>query len=682
MRFPLQHVSIRVPWHDLGWNGSICKDPRQNTACLKLVNIAEAKDESREELRAGASLKDLRPSEFPPCLKERGTIMASFPMERMHEHPYVRSSATTHSHFRPTPLKYPAYGAAGLPFRWMMKGTVFGTNQDDGPGLVTQYPLNDVDERYEPKLGFDTAWVQDHRNHRALLDCFWNHIRADESLVFFYAKQVPLVEEAGRRVLVGVGRVQSIGPLTEYSYDGSPEGKIRSLLWERMVVHSIRPGFQDGFLLPYQEALEKSDEGRNFDPAQVVAFAPEDRFTEFSYATEHVGNDAAISALLTCRDALHRAADLVNTPIAAQESWIDAQLGRLWKRRGPFPGMGSVLAAIGVPLGNFVAQALVDEVGDEGNPWAAWDAVLRGSTTILPESLSRLIDPIIGKSWQRLPTERRQFLELLSRVDLSQEQAATLAVGEVRREQGIQVTDAQFLENPYLLYESTRLGRNPVGVSAVDRGVFATPFVREHFPLPVGSVVNSAVDGRRLRALVVRELEEAASNGDTLRSQESLITTIRAGDEGRGESGTAVTADILAVVEEDHFQGEIRLVEMADERRAYQLERLGTARHLIRTTVDRRIKGQRHELTVDWRAELNQVLGPPGGGAEELATEERARVEKATALAELASARLSVLIGPAGTGQDHSSFCTVPAPRGVSGRDPAPSADGQGPRAS
>ena len=58
------------------------------------------------------------------------------------------------------------------------------------------------------------------------------------------------------------------------------------MLWERMVGHSIRPDFADGFLLPYHEALERSQDGEAFDPAAVVALTPEDRFTEFSYATE------------------------------------------------------------------------------------------------------------------------------------------------------------------------------------------------------------------------------------------------------------------------------------------------------------------------------------------------------------------------------------------------------------
>ena len=180
----------------------------------------------------------------------------------------------------------------------MMRSEVFGDSEKGVAGFVDRFPLDEVSPDLEPSLSFDTNWLQDHRNHRALLDCFWRHVKPQQSLVFFYAKQVPFVEDTGRRVLIGVGRVKTIGELTEYRYDGPPRDKLRSLLWERMVVHSIRPAFEDGFLLPYHDAVAKSDDGRAFDPAETVAFAPEDRFVEFSFATEHVGDDAAISALL------------------------------------------------------------------------------------------------------------------------------------------------------------------------------------------------------------------------------------------------------------------------------------------------------------------------------------------------------------------------------------------------
>ena len=386
--YPHRHISVRVPWHDSGWAGTVCERPKRNTACLKLINIAEGKDEGAEEERAGDSLKDIDSKDFPPCVRERGTFMASFPLSRFHEHPYARSSPDTHSHFRPTRLHFPAYAAAAVPYRWMMRDTVFGDDKRGEPGLVNSYPLQ-VELSNEPRLKFESHWIQDHRNHRALLDCFWRHVEPEDSLVFFYAKQVPLVEDTGRRVLVGAGRVLKLGPLTEYEYDGSPHGKIRSLLWERMVIHSVRSGFKDGFLLPYQEALAKSDEGRAFDPAEVVAFAPEDRFTEFSYATEHVGHDAAIAALLACRAALLRSAELFNVATATQEAWIDQQLGRLWKKRGPFPGLGAVLGATGVPMAHFVAQALIDKVGEDGNPWTAWQAAVADPRKHLPADLAR-----------------------------------------------------------------------------------------------------------------------------------------------------------------------------------------------------------------------------------------------------------------------------------------------------
>ena len=108
--------------------------------------------------------------------------------------------------------------------------------------------------------------------------------------------------------------------------------------------------------MPYHEALEKSRDGEAFDPAEVVALAPPDRFTEFSYGTEHLGDDAAIEALLSMRTALLKCAELFGADVRKQEAWIDNELGRLWQKRGPFPGMGAVLYACGVSLGNFVRK--------------------------------------------------------------------------------------------------------------------------------------------------------------------------------------------------------------------------------------------------------------------------------------------------------------------------------------
>ena len=270
--FPLRHISVRVPWHDSGWAGTVCRDPKRNTACLKLLNIAQSKDEAAEGALAGKSLHDLDPAKFPPCVKERGSFMAEFDLERFHEHPYMHTSRDTHAHFRPTRMRYPAYAAAALPFAGCTRTSSSAIPTGRSAASSTTIRSEAVDPSVEPELPFKTGWVQDHRNHRALLDCFWQHVRTEESLAFFYVKQAPLVEDTGRRILIGAGRVLKIGQPTEYDYACKPQdAKIRSLIWERMVSHSIRPDYTDGFLLPYREALAKGEDGLKFDPAEVVA---------------------------------------------------------------------------------------------------------------------------------------------------------------------------------------------------------------------------------------------------------------------------------------------------------------------------------------------------------------------------------------------------------------------------
>lgn len=649
LSFPIHHISVRVPWHDRGWEGTVCADPANNSACLKLPRIAQNKDEAIESRIAGSHFKDLDSQQLPPCLAERVAFMSPYGLSRNHVHPYVSRNPDTHGHFRPTPLNYQPYTAPALPFRWMSKNAF--------EELREHALLDEVDEGHEPHLDFTTAWWQDHRNQRTLLESFWGHVKEETSLVFFYAKQIPLVDDMpGRRFLLGVGRVKSIGRLTEYNYDGSVEGKLRSILWERMLGHSIRPGFEDGFILPYHEALERSSDGEAFDPAEVVALAPPDRFTEFSYGTEHVGDDAAIEALLSMRNALLKSAQLFDADIRKQEAWIDNELGRLWQKRGPFPGMGAVLYACGVPLGNFVARAVDEQARGERSPWSVWFALLDSPKDYLPPDLARCIDPTTAMSWKRMTDDRRQFLELLSRIDLTQEQAKAIATEEERRARGIEAGDLDFTSNPYLIYEATRLTSTPVPINSVDRGLLPAPSVRVKFPAPEPSRIDTPVDARRLRALSIRELEAAADQGDTLLPRRKVVENLRLRDQTDDDPRTLVTSDLLGVAESTLFAGEVRVVEMSNGEPAYQLERLAVAGDLIRKTVKRRTSSRRHGIVVDWRAELDEyldnVLGAPlPADSVDAEEEDRARTEKAAALEEIANSRLSVLIGPAGTGK-------------------------------
>ncbi|HWD18180.1 MAG TPA: ATP-dependent RecD-like DNA helicase [Verrucomicrobiae bacterium] len=642
--FPLRHISIRVPWHDSGWNGTVCCQPKHNSACLKLKNISDSKDEVQEEKIAGQSISTMPWQEFPPCVKERGTFMAPFAFHRFHVHPYSKTSPDTHEHFAPTQLQYPAFAAAALPFRWLMRKELEET-------LTKQHPLGDLDLSREPELPFKTNWIQEKQNHLCTLGTFWNYVREEESLVFFYAKQVPFLEDNTRRILIGAGRVKKLGGLNEYAYNGSSAGKIQSMMWELMVTHSIRTDGSDGFLLPYHQLIVAAESNPEVDLSEFAVLAPSERFEEFSYATEHVTDDTAIAALAALQIGLRKAASILpDFDPRAAEKWIDQESGRLWRKRGPFPGLGAVLTAFGVHLGHFAAHTIQTKAGDDGDPWPLVDQMFQKPTSVLPAELAGNVDTTLGKTWQRLSTERRAYLQLLSRLNLTDEQANILYSELSRSDNGVQLTDVQILENPYLIYEATRLTLFPVAVAVVDRGVFPTPAIREKFPVPEPSRVTTNVDARRLRALVVAELEAAAAAGDTLRPRDAIIATFREGTED--EAATPVTEDLLGVAEDETFDGEIICVKMGDGRIAYQLDRFKLVGLKIRQAVDKRTgdKAQPLEVKVDWRQRLDDFLKPiPDDSDRE--TEENARQEKAAALVQLASSRFSVLIGPAGTGK-------------------------------
>jgi ATP-dependent exoDNAse (exonuclease V) alpha subunit len=632
--YPLRHISIRVPWHDTGWDGTVCRKPKLNEACLRLKRIADQKNDDAEARVAGQSVKDLVQSSWPACVAERATFMAPFELTRTANHPYQKTSIETHGHFAPTPFRHPPYSAACIPFAWMFKSAM---------GYYGEKYRIDVDPELEPNLPFPTDWVQERRNHRALLDCFFGHFQPEKSLCFLYAKQVPFVEDY-RRVLIGVGRVQHIGDSVEYKYQRA-DPPLRSLLWERAVQHTIRPDFKDGFLLPYQAAIANAVENPEFDPADIVAFAPGDRMEEFSYTSEHVTHDGAIASLLACAAALNKAKDHLPGPWTRCLKWIDDRLGELWKMRGPCPGLGSALCAFGLEYGTFVAREIEAKLGENEDPWPLVDKVLQNPKAYLSVDAAGEIGQMLQKTWKQLPDERRALLKLLSRFEITKEQAEPLYDPPKRKKIGIDCSDSDLLGNPYRIFEFTRLTAGPVSVWTVDRGVYPEQVVRKKHRLPAPSGMDSGTDARRIRALAVQILEEAAGNGSTLLPSEDVSLAVSELDL---QPACPVTTDLMTVAETD-FAPEITVTTLKNGESAYQLSRLMDLGAVIRRVILQRRKGKRLVIAEDWRRLLDNRLGTVDPKDEE--NEELARQEKTAALKELAESRVSVLIGPAGTGK-------------------------------
>ncbi len=647
-KLPAHHITIRVPWHDAGWDGTVCRDPRANTHCLVLPRIAGTKNDLGEQGCAGRRFDDLRDADRPPCVDERAQILAPFDLVRTKNHPYRTSSADSHGHFAETPLRLGRYSASCVPFRWMLKREVEGDDKLGIRGRANELKLG-YERKREPKLSFKSAWIQDRENQLVMLDTFFGALEAQTSLCFIYAKRTPLSEDT-RRVIVGVGRVISVGESTEYRYSTSEPG-LRGMLWERDVRHSIRPELTDGFMLPYQALLAAAEADTSIDLESCVAFAPTDFFENYSYGAELLPHDGAIASLVLVQRALERIRDVIPGVWSDAPKWVDRELGRLWKARGAFPGLGSALCAFGLEHGNLIAFELTAKEGAgvddwKQNPWSRVDRMFDDPSMLSP-GLRDAIGETFRAKWKKLPPERRALLELLSRCGITAEQATRYYQETERTKQRIQATDAELLANPYLFFELDRQQEQPIAVDTVDRGLFPEESLRTAFPVPQPSALTDAIDKRRVRALVLDTLEGAAVEGSTVLPRAWTIQRIR---ERALAPACPVDEDTLAVIE-DSFAPVVVSAALLDGRGALQLDRLARTRTLIGDLVRKRRKAPRHRGRYDWASVVDRELKALPEGDEERRLEQRARAEKASALSELFCSRISVLIGSAGTGK-------------------------------
>jgi hypothetical protein len=141
---------------------------------------------------------------------------------------------------------------------------------------------------------------------------------------------------------------------------------------------------------------------------------------------------------------------------------------------------------------------------------------------------------IIGfaDTWKYLSTERGAkrltSAKLLARFDLTYEQAARWWDPAARNTAKLrlaneEVSDADILKNPYILYECDRLQPEPIAFRTIDQGAFPEKPVANAHPVPAPSAMTGPVDGRRLRGATAAVLEGAASEGDCRRQHRRFL---------------------------------------------------------------------------------------------------------------------------------------------------------------
>ena len=638
-----QHYSFRVPWHDNKWDGSICEAPSENYSCMRLKGINQSRDDELENQHSGCKMCSLECVNNIPCIREGGGFMNDEDVTVTLRHPYSDWSEY-HRHLLPLRETIPAYSYPARPFRWVMRQRYIGyKNYKYIEDLAVEKGFEYYAD-YEPEMDNKT-WVQDGRNQEAIFKAFFRDAVEDKSICVFYAKQVPFIED-NRRVVVGLGHILKVNPPVKY--ERSDENGMSSCAWENMVKHSIRDDMIDGFLFPYDSLMKYAEEHPDFDITRGTVFADEDYFEEFSYASEQLSHDAVIDVILQSLEVVDVYKKCkIDGPWDRVIKWLNIQLVEVWQDRGAFPGLGAVLTAFGLASGPAMVKELRENYKED--IWNVLDSAINSPNEYLSNMYADQVNSVIRDAWNGLSADRKNYFKLISRINLSVDQAIAIVRDEVREKKGLEFSDLDIINNPYLLYEKTRDKEDAIKISIkkVDLAFFPPEYIVKEYPIAVPSAMDSNVDKRRVRALAVYVLEKTAKEGNTLLPVKNMVLAI---NNIKIDPTCPITGDMIAPMNA-FFTDEIELKKDAFEKDYYKLNRYKKMDFLIAKQIRSRVQSpNRHKVDADWLKIVNEECDKfPRNPNEEM--EKNARKEKAAALKTLAEARLSILIGGAGTGK-------------------------------
>ena len=650
----IQHLTMRVAWHDDRWNGRVCKEPSKNPFCVALDRIRAERNDELEDRLAGKGFWELQPDQHPPCKAESGAFMNEQSWYRQLKHPYQDNTkaTATHGHLRPLDVKIPPYSAIAVPFAWMLQ-----SNQERiEESLPFQLPAIE-------KAPFPTPWIFGRERQEAILNLFFEKLTPTRSLVFFYTKEGHPINEEIRRLIVGVGVIEKIGELIRYNTiqgHGIPYPP-----WDRVISHSIRPDSSKGFLLPYHDYLESTgdpiEDERRFNLLNEIAVeADQSHISDFSYASEVTNPDVALSTLVSLLASVRKITKhgISKGPWAEREEWVNKQISSAWKDRGAFPGVGSVLEALGFRCGTSFFHDLLSmgKLSAEDDPWIVIDAIFKDNET-LPKSEYLGDLNAVRNTWIHMEDERRRLLKLLSRFDLTIPQAKRWFEPEKRNNATRRkITDNQIIENPYVLVEAD-MGEpedTPISIGVIDRGLMPDSTISVKHPVPDPSNISSPIDPRRVRAAISSILQYAATQGDVLLSKKEVLQRLEDLNLTReipiGEDWIKTNTDTLSEVIEsiDVLVGINDNVEIS----AFQLKEYKEREDYLRKIFIARAKKKLPSLDVDWEHLLKEAISSAGGIIDEgNSRHQEALSEQAEALEKITTRKISALVGRAGTGK-------------------------------
>ena len=637
----MKHISIRVPWHDKKWNGQVCEFPSKNPFCRTLPHISELKNDATENGEASMDWCKLCPKNLPACKGENGAFMNPFSYTREMKHAYGSYWKYPHHNLLPTILEYPPFSFAGMPFRYMSNN-----NREE---IDKKCP--DLDEDVE---GQNRTWVYGAERQTGILNWFSSQISSEGSLVIFYVKNGNPVDDESRRMIVGLGEVTRIYGVTQY------ESKVVTTfpMWELLMQHSIRPNLKEskGFLLPYQEYL-KLDDQFVIDKTGISKYKALDEIkltidklgdsqrilNELSYGCEFVSNHSMLiilTAALECIKAVRRHG-LVGGDWTSQINWINDQIAKVKSMIGPFPSFAECLEVMGVNFSYIIEQDLRNKgyLKIKDNPWLVYEKLLNGEINIKDAPYSPEIITY-RETWKHINPKQKEVLELLSRFELG--------INIIEKWIGDYRNYDNLISNPYIISEAGDPNEGGyVSTSMIDVGVIPEISIQGDWQPKTPTRLETKIDPRRIRSMAIFYIKNRLMLGDTLVSIAEISgyieKTLKEDDNYKLPVDYIITNKVF-------FEEKLTYVPDKEENlAALQLNYFNKIeKQLSKLFKARASKSVKNKLDEDWETIIEDAIDNFDKNNQRSVDAVKDQVK---VLQIISDKKLSVLMGPAGTGK-------------------------------
>lgn len=499
------HISLRLAWHDNGWNGRVCNNPQNNAKyCAGNMSLLSPRIQKLIDVELEQKYKNSKVGELykkekyvPPCWWSIN-LSGETDFELEDPHPYAYSNKKFGADFkrRVPALKLTVKKTAA--WTWNFKLS-FNRSKNDA-------------QKYRPEPLV-----------RKMVKEYIEQMKSGGSIVFFYANYSnPVAGYTGnddRYVLLGAGLIKNVGEPEEYSIPEDLLIKVRegkgmknfpTIAWQFQV--ELDPASL--ILLPYATYLEPLNENLAQDKSgdlkrlkEVTIPITETSLTpKFKWVSKTLSNDDALYLLYLLKRALKKIGEhsLINYAMLEDlKRKVDVLLKEGWDTRGAYPGFAT---AVRMFLKNDFDHQILDELIPKMQKYIS-DTY--GDTVTFFKAL-----PNIEKSSQYDEVNRAililksstEEIKFLSQFDLS------IAQLEAIKELYNNISLTEIKRNPYIILEKAKVKSNEeVDQETVDINIYNIDMALiPDFTYANWPATYSATSPERIRALISKILYDAA----------------------------------------------------------------------------------------------------------------------------------------------------------------------------